>query len=477
MADAGLKHELKARHLFTLAFGTIVGVGWITVLGHWLGGGGSVGAIVAFVAGGLLMLTIGLCYAEVSSMFPAAGGEVVYAHRTFGPAAGFAAGWVLSLIYISVTAFEAIAVGWISTVLVPQLQGPVIYEAFGSTVNVGSLCIGLAGMLIIGYLNFRGARETAGFQDLMTYALIVISLVFIVVGLVRGDAANLRPLFVAPDAIGAMSGMVTVFVMTPFFFAGFNVMPQAIGETSPDVSPRTVSALILLSIVGALIFYVLVILASAMTLPREQLLGLDLPAAGAFTTAFDSVVLGNVVLLAGLLGLITTWNAVFFAGVRVLMALSRSGALPAGLGAIHPQHGTPGRAVWLVAIVGTGLMLLGRGAITLIVNTVGICFALMFFTVAAALIYLRVREPDRERPYRAPGGFILPLIAAFSAVGMIAISLWEHLRTAVGFPPEWIVLVAWGLLGLVFWFASLPHRRRMGRAEQARVLLEGSGLD
>lgn len=457
MAD--LKHELKARHLFTFTFGTIVGVGWITVLGHWLGGGGSLGAILAFIAGGLLMLTIGLCYAEVSSMMPTAGGEVVYAHETFGPATGFAAGWVLSLIYISVSAFEAISVGWISTVLLPALEGPVIYEVFGAEVSLGSLGIGLAGMLLISYLNFRGAREAAGFQNLMTYGLILVSLLFIAVGLTRGDPANLRPLFASPDPGAALGGIAAVFVMTPFFFAGFNVLPQAIGERSPDVSLRTVSVLLLSSIAGALIFYVLVISASSMTLPREQLLRFDLPAAAAFRAAFDSVMLGNVVLLAGLLGLITTWNAVFFAGVRVLLALSRAGSLPAGLGVIHPAHGTPARAVLLAALVGTALMLLGRGAIGLIVNTVGFCFALMFFTVAAVLVHLRLREPERDRPYRVPGGLFLPLVGLISAAGMIVVSLWEHSRNADRFAPEWIILIVWALLGVGFWRIS-PSRRR-----------------
>lgn len=475
MAD--LKHELKGRHLFTLAFGTIVGVGWITVLGHWLEGGGSLGAIIAFAVGGLLMLTIGLCYAEVASMMPAAGGEVVYAHETFGPAAGFAAGWVLSLIYISATAFEAISVGWISIVLVPQLEGPVIYELFGAEVSLGSLCIGLMVMFVISYLNFRGAREAAGFQDLMTYGLILISLVFIAIGLMRGSPAYLRPLFAAPDFAGAFAGITVVFVMTPFFLAGFNVLPQAIGEKSPDVSLQTVSALILLSIVSALIFYILVILASSMTLPREELLQFSLPAAAAFRAAFDSVLLGNMVLVAGLLGLITTWNAVFFAGVRVLLAMSRSGALPTGLGSIHPRYGTPARAVVLVAVVATVMMLFGRGAIGLIVNTVGVCFALMFFTVAAVLIYLRVREPDKERPYRMPGGLILPSIGALSAIGMIFVSLWEHFRSAVHFPPEWTVLIVWALLGVVFWLASRSRRRHLTLTEQKEAQLEAGGSD
>lgn len=454
---AELKHELKPRQLFALSFGTIVGVGWITVLGHWLSGAGPLGAIAAFGAGGLLMLAIGLCYAEAASMMPNAGGEVVYAHRTFGPTAGFVAGWVLSLIYISVTAFEAISVGWITAVLLPPLEGPVLYEAFGSEVTAGNAAIGLAGMLVIGYLNWRGARNAAGFQDVMTWSLILISLVFIAVGLLRGDPANLQPLFASPDLPGAATGIVAVFVMTPFFFAGFNVLPQAIAEKSPEVSLRTVSLLILATIVGALVFYVLVILASAMTLNRAEMMQYDLPAAAAFRAAFDSKFLGNLVLMAGLLGLITTWNAVFFAGSRVLLALSHAGALPRGLGALHAEHGTPVRAVLLIGTVATVMMLLGRGAIELIVNTVGICFALMFLGVSAVVVYLRIREPLRHRPYTVPGGLLIPAVGAIAAVGMLAISLWQHLLTADGFPPEWAALLVWAALGILFRLVSLAR--------------------
>lgn len=452
-----LKHELRPRQLFALAFGTVVGVGWITVLGHWLAAAGPLGAIVAFAAGGLLMLAIGLCYAEAASMMPSAGGEVVYAHRTFGPAAGFAAGWVLSLIYVSVTAFEAISVGWITAVLLPSLEGPVLYEAFGSKVSAGNAAVGLLGMVVIGYLNWRRARDAAGFQDVMTWLLILMSLVFIAAGLLRGNPAHLEPLLAAPELPGAAAGIATVFIMTPFFFAGFNVLPQAIGERSPEVSLRTVSILILATIVCALAFYVLVILASAMTLDRSEILAYDLPAAAAFRTAFDSDFLGNLVLVAGLLGLVTTWNAVFFAGSRVLLALSRAGSLTPALGTLHPEHGTPARAVLLIGVVATFMMLLGRGAIELIVNTVGFCFALMFLGVAATVIFLRIREPLRERPYAVPGGLWIPAVGALAAAGMVAISLWQHLGSADGMPAEWIILLTWAALGVALRLAS---RRR-----------------
>ena len=453
-----LKQALRGRELFTLAFGTIIGVGWITVLGHWLGNAGSLGAILAFVAGAMLVLTVGLCYAEVASMMPAAGGEVVYARRTFGPAAGFAAGWVLSLIYISVVAFEAISVGWISTVLIPGIEGPLLYRAFGADVHLGNVLIGFAGMVVIGYMNYRGARAAAVFQLLMTLALLLISVAFITVGLAGGDPANLRPLYAGATVSEALAGATAVFVTTPFWFAGFNVLPQAAGETAPDVSMRRVGLVIVLSILGAAVFYVLVILASSMTLPRGELLAFELPAAAAFRAAFDSPLLGNLVLLAGLLGLITTWNAVVFSAARVLLALSRAGELPVGIGVIHARYGTPGRAILFVTCVAALLMLLGRGAIGIIVNTVGACFALMFLTVAAVVIRLRIREPAWDRPYRAPGGLIVPVLAALFAVSMLGVSLWEHSNAASGFPAEWIVLVTWALLGLLFRAASSTRR-------------------
>ena len=79
--DSGGEREvlgrgIRIRSLFSLAFGTIIGVGWITVMGAWLSGAGVMGAIIAFVIGGLGMLAIGLCYAEMAAAYPVTGGEV-----------------------------------------------------------------------------------------------------------------------------------------------------------------------------------------------------------------------------------------------------------------------------------------------------------------------------------------------------------------------------------------------------------------
>ncbi len=106
-----LKKELTPRHMFVLAFGGTIGVGWITMLGLWIAQAGSIGAFVGFLAGGLLILLIGLCYGEVASAFPASGGEIVFAYETFGSAVAYAAGWMLILLFTAVMAFLGVSAG------------------------------------------------------------------------------------------------------------------------------------------------------------------------------------------------------------------------------------------------------------------------------------------------------------------------------------------------------------------------------
>ena len=97
MQGQRLSRDLKLINLFTLAFGSIIGVGWITVLGSWLTQAGAVGAILAFVGGGFIMLLIGLCYSEIASMYPVSGGEVAYFYEMYGIEMSFFAGWFLAL--------------------------------------------------------------------------------------------------------------------------------------------------------------------------------------------------------------------------------------------------------------------------------------------------------------------------------------------------------------------------------------------
>src|SRR5262245_30485541 len=162
---AELQRTITPAQFFTLSFGCIIGVGWVIALPAWLQQAGPGGAALAFLAGAMAMMLVGLCYAELATALPVTGGEGAYAYVVFGPRASYATGWFLALSSIATTAFEAISLGWVAGALVPGLEGPALYSVAGAPVRAGSLALGLAGTFLLTWLNYRGARAATRAQD------------------------------------------------------------------------------------------------------------------------------------------------------------------------------------------------------------------------------------------------------------------------------------------------------------------------
>ena len=105
--------------VLALAFGAMVGWSWVAVSGVWIEDAGSVGAMLAFLIGGVALFFVGLTYAELASAMPQAGGEHVYSHRALGAGASFVCTWAILLGYVSVVAFEAVALPTVLEYLSP----------------------------------------------------------------------------------------------------------------------------------------------------------------------------------------------------------------------------------------------------------------------------------------------------------------------------------------------------------------------
>lgn len=465
-----LRKVLGRFGFFALAFGSMIGVGWVTSIGNWLQQAGPGGAILAFLVGGAVMLCIGLCYAELTPMLPVAGGEVAYAYKAFGTFKAFLVGWALAFGYVSISGFEAISIGRVLSFLFPSIDRWPLYEFAGSTIFASHLIVAVLCTASITWINWIGARSAARLQVWLTILFVVITLIFVVAGFSSGKLANLEPVFAAGDAgLGAYAGLLAVMVTIPFWFVGFDTIPQAAEEASGAVKPRTLALLIVGSIAAAVAFYVLLILSVSMLGPWQELAGADLPAAHAFEAAFKSQWLRDLVLIAALLGLFTSWNGFFLAGSRVVFALGRGRIIPAAFGDSHARHGTPHRAILLVGGLTLLAPLLGRDALLALVNAGSFCIALAFFGVSLSLLRLRRDCPHLARPFRLR---LAPLIAGAAAAGslaMLAAMIIPGSPAALSWPHEHIVLMVMLAVGGVLWAAAAGVRN--GITEDVRETL------
>jgi len=100
---------LRRREVISLAFGAMIGWSWVALAGTWLKSAGSLGSILAFLIGGVVIAFIGMTYAELASAMPKVGGEHIYSLRAMGPAASFVCTWSIIFGYFSVVAFEVVA--------------------------------------------------------------------------------------------------------------------------------------------------------------------------------------------------------------------------------------------------------------------------------------------------------------------------------------------------------------------------------
>lgn len=471
-----LKRVITGRQYFTLIFGSIVGVTWMIILGHLVGDAGPLGTILALLAGAFSMCLVALCYAEISSVIPAAGGEIAYAYEISGVRGTYVVGWAMALIYVATSIFESISLGWITNLLIPGIRGPVVYEMFGEPIHLGGLLIGLGATLVLGGINMVGAHATARVQEILTYLRLTMIVAFIGVGVIWGEAGNLEPLF-RPDTDGTRwIGILGVLTTAPFWYAGLSVFAPAIEEKSPDTSARSVMIAIVGGVLAAALFYCLLVVAVSMLLPWQRMVTLELPAATVFEAALQSTLLTKVVLLTALLGNITAWNGLIMAGSRVLFALGRSRVMAPGFGAVHARYRTPARSIAFMIIVTMIGTFLGKGFILPIVNIASAGFALTYAVTCLAVIRTRRRDPHASRPFAVPGGIVTAWIAFATSVAILGVALMQPYLAlpAPGMPAEWLVIILWSAIGLVLWYGTRGVRATLSE-DQRRAVLMGAG--
>ena len=309
-------------------------------------------------------------------------------------------------------------------------------------------------------------------QVLLTVLLVSCTTLFVFAGIYYGKGSHLEPLLTGVTAADTWKGILAVFVTAPFWFVGFDTIPQAAEERAAAQSVRRLGLYILLAIAGSMLFYVLVMLAAGMAAPWPQMVKEDLPTAWAFESAFQSRLMANLVLSAGVIGLLTSWNGFFLAGTRVLFAMGRGRIINARFGQAHPRYGTPTRAILFSGVVTALAACLGKGAIGAFIHVGSFCIAVAFLGVTLSLLRMRRTLPDLDRPYRLPAGNGIAGLAAAGSLFILLAMVIPGSPEVLVWPLEWIILVALCLCGVVFWIRGRQQREETDERQRARLILD-----
>lgn len=439
-----LARKLRTTEYFTLAFGTMVGVGWLVVMDDWLSRGGPLGAILGFVLGGAALVPIGYVYGRLVMAIPDAGSEIAYTERVFPQTVSFWTGWTMTLAYWVVCPWEAVAVGKIAAYLFPALNSFELYRVAGKPVYLPHLVIGLALAAVITTLNYRGIRVSAIFQNWTTFGLLILFVLFASFGVARGSVQNFRPLF-------SHSGFVSVLLViqiVPYFMTGFESVPKCAEEANPEFRSRGFFVAILTAMVVGIAFYAAVIAVVAYLHPWQPLTHEHFATAVAFRQAFQSGWIVNVILAAALLSLLKVFNGNFIAASRLFFALGRRGLIDDRIGRVHEKNLTPANAALLVGLLTAAGTFTGEAILIPITEVGSMASAAGWFATCAA--YYAIERSTRGRAAASAGMLVAFLLMAMKLLPLIP----GHFSI-----PEYLALGAWALAGMAF------RRRKKGGAE------------
>lgn len=470
MADSGgsaggMKKELTLFNFFTIGFGAIIGTGWVLLVGDWMVlGGGPIPAMIAFALGALFLVPIGMCFGELTAAIPISGGIIEYVDRTFGRKLGFITGWMLLLGNAPLCPWEAIA---ISTLLTDRfaefpalawLRSVKLYTILGADVYLWPTVIALGFAVLVIYLNFRGAGAAAKLSSFLTKALLAGMILAMVISFATGSPSHAMPVFSqvhdaaggsATEATSLLGGIVAVLVMTPFFYAGFDTIPQQAEEASENLNWKRFGIIPAIALLASGLFYLVCIYSFGTIIDWHEFVGSSVPALAVLERI--NVFFYIAMLIIATLGPLGPMNSFYGASSRLMLAMGRKNMLPASFAEIDPKSGAPRKANIVMAALTLVGPFLGRNMLVPLTNVASLGF-IFACTMAAIVCYkLRKTEPNLPRPYKVNGGtptIWLAAIAGLLVIGLMVVPFSPAALNSV----EWIITIAWVVVGLAILF-------------------------
>ena len=372
--------------------------------------------IAIWLCSGVLVLCGALTLAELGTMLPESGGLYVYMRAAYGPFWAFLYGWTIMLVVIpgSVAALTSAFL---------------LYLKYFVPLNlVTEKALGIALLLGLAFINTRGAKQGAGVQNVFTLLKVAGLAALIVLAAVtgQGSASHFLPAFPPRFDGTVLTAVGVAMISTLFAYDGWHFVGFVGGEIRDP--QRTVPRSIFLGVFIVIAVYVAANLAYIFVLGQERIAGSERVAADAMFAMIGpaGATLITVAILCSTFGAI---SANVLAGPRVLFAMARDGTLVARLAHIHPRYETPANAIWALAIW-SGVLTLTGGYEHLI--TMSQFANWIFFTmVVLAVVVLRRKHPEWDRPYRVTGYPFTVLVFVVVSMAFVINTLLASARSSL----------------------------------------------
>jgi APA family basic amino acid/polyamine antiporter len=476
------KRSLSLLDSTLIVSGSMIGSGVFIVTADMARNLGSSGwLLMLWVLTGVLTVAAALSYGELAGMMPKAGGQYIYIQRAYGHLTGFVYGWtVFTVIQTGTIAAVAVAFTKYTAVFIPALGPDHVLMALGPVkISAGSL-FAISSLVLLTWLNSRGVQSGKLIQNVFTSAKLIALLGLIVVGIALGiNSGQLSANFanawdastttatgdVIPLAgIALLLAFGTSMVGSLFSADAWNNVTFIAGEIK---NPRRNIPLALFF--GTLIVTTIYFLANVSYLSLLPLKGsptatdiigrgIQFAEADRVATAAVSTIFGDIaVAFMAVLIMISTFgcnNGLILAGARLYYAMAKDGLFIKQASHLN-RNAVPGRALWLQCIWASLLCLSGTyGDLLDYCTFTSLCF---YIVTIGGLFLLRRKEPDAERPYRAFGYPIVPILYIVAGLTICGILLYtKTFNTGMG------LLIAG--LGIPVYF--LTSRGKIANREQ-----------
>jgi APA family basic amino acid/polyamine antiporter len=425
---------------------------------------------VAFVIAGVIFAFTAASYAEATVMYPEAGGSSSFARHAFNELVSFFAAWAQMLNYVITVA--------ISAFFVPHYLA-VFWEPLGD--SPGDIIFGIGLIAALAALNVKGTQESSRLNLVLAVADLATQVVLVVIGIFLVLSPDILVsnvhLGVAPSwgdfLLGIAVGMIA--------YTGIETISN-MAEEARD-SSRTIPRGVGLTVLAVLGLYALLPMIALSAMPVTEHGGEFSTALG--TTFADDPVLGIVEniglgpgltdvlryyvgVLAAVILLIAT-NAGLIGVSRLTYSMGQHRQLPERLRAVHPRFRTPWIAIVIFSVVAAITLIPGQTDLLATMYSFG---AMLSFTIAhVAVIRLRQKRPDKDRPWKPPGsvrafGFEVPMTAVLGALGTgIAWCVVMALN-----PRTAVIGAGWMLFGLSV-YMIYRRRNKLPLTETIKVVL------